>query len=118
MPEYRVHIIGSDGLFHSSTALDCADEDAAIERARHLVDGHDVELWRGDRKIAKFEHRACQKLSPLREQAAEALRRARRLPAGHARNDLRQLAIGLLWLEKRGFVATVEAGEVALQKIK
>jgi hypothetical protein len=59
-----------------------------------------------------------QKLSPLRRQAADALRRARRLPVGHARNDLRQLAIGLLWLEKRGFVATIEGGEVALQKMK
>jgi hypothetical protein len=40
--------------------------------------------------------------SPLREQAADALRRARKLPVGSDRNDLRQLAIGLLWLEKRG----------------
>jgi len=24
---------------------------------------------------------------------------------GHDRNDLRQLAVGLLWLEKRGYVA-------------
>ena len=44
-------------------------------------------------------------ISPIRRQAADALRRARRLPIGHQRNDLRQLAIGLLWLEKRGFVA-------------
>jgi hypothetical protein len=46
--------------------------------------------------------------SPLRRHAADALRRARKLPVGHDRNDLRQLAIGLRWLEKRGFVATPE----------
>jgi hypothetical protein len=46
--------------------------------------------------------------SPLRRQAADALRRARKLPVGHARNDLRQLALGLRWLEKRGFVAVVQ----------
>jgi hypothetical protein len=40
--------------------------------------------------------------SPLRERAADALRRARALPVGSDRNDLRQLAIGLLWLDKRG----------------
>lgn len=40
--------------------------------------------------------------SPLRRHAADALRRARELPVGHARNDLRQLAIGLLWLERGG----------------
>jgi hypothetical protein len=27
---------------------------------------------------------------------------ARQLPAGSGRNDLRQLVVGLLWLEKRG----------------
>jgi hypothetical protein len=44
--------------------------------------------------------------SPLRRQAADVLRRARKLPVGHDRNDLRQLAIGLLWLEKKGLQAT------------
>jgi hypothetical protein len=39
--------------------------------------------------------------SPLRRQAADALRRARTLPVGPDRNDLRQLAIGLRFLEKQ-----------------
>jgi hypothetical protein len=56
--------------------------------------------------------------SPIRRHAADALRRARRLPIGHARNDLRQLAIGLLWLERRGFIANAEDGELALSKVK
>ena len=56
--------------------------------------------------------------SPIRRHAADALLHARKLPIGHARNNLRQLAIGLLWLEKRGFVATVESGEIALNKTK
>lgn len=47
--------------------------------------------------------------TPLRLQAADALRRARRLPVGPGRNDLRQLAIGLLWLEKQGMAETVAA---------
>jgi hypothetical protein len=45
-------------------------------------------------------------ISPIRRHAADALRRARKLPVGHARNDLRQLALGLLWLEKKGPQAT------------
>lgn len=57
MPEYRVYIIGSDGHFQSSIALECTDDAAAIEQARHLVDGHDVELWERTRMIARFEHR-------------------------------------------------------------
>ena len=52
-------------------------------------------------------------IQPIRRQAADALRRARKLPIGHARNDLRQQAIGLLWLEKRGFVAVVEDRDTA-----
>jgi hypothetical protein len=56
------------------------------------------------------------KLSPIRYRAADALRRARLLPVGHARNDLRQLAMGLLWLERRGFVATVNDGNLDLRK--
>ena len=57
MSEYRVYIIGSDGHFQSSIPLDCADDDEAIERARQLVDGHDVELWQRARKIATLEHK-------------------------------------------------------------
>jgi hypothetical protein len=43
--------------------------------------------------------------SALEKQAADALRRARRLPVGAARNDLRQLAMGLLWLHGNGMDA-------------
>ena len=46
-------------------------------------------------------------LSALEKQAADALRRARRLPVGAARNDLRQLAMGLLWLHRNGMDALV-----------
>jgi hypothetical protein len=44
--------------------------------------------------------------SPLRKHAADALRQARKLPIGHERNDLRQLAMGLRWLEKKNLQAT------------
>jgi hypothetical protein len=40
--------------------------------------------------------------SPLERQVADVLRRARRLPIGGDRNDLRQLAVGLLWLHRKG----------------
>ena len=47
-------------------------------------------------------------LSALEKQAADALRRARKLPVGPARNDLRQLAMGLLWLERNGMDALIK----------
>jgi hypothetical protein len=53
--------------------------------------------------------------SPLRRHAADALRRARKLPIGHERNDLRQLGLGLLWLDKRNVdPATLHRLNVAL----
>ena len=52
MLDYRVYLIGSDGLFHNAVPLKCGDDDEAIEKARQLVDGHDVELWQLDRKVA------------------------------------------------------------------
>jgi hypothetical protein len=56
MPEYRVYIVGSDGHFQKAVPLECANDDAAKQQAEQLVDGHDVELWQLDRKIATFEH--------------------------------------------------------------
>jgi hypothetical protein len=38
----------------------------------------------------------------LRKRATQALRQARKLPVGPDRNDLRQLAVGLIWLRKKG----------------
>jgi hypothetical protein len=35
--------------------MDCVDDDAAIESAKHLIDGHDVELWLLDRPVARLE---------------------------------------------------------------
>jgi len=55
MPDYRVYIIGHDGHFMKSERLDCADDAAAIEAAKQLVDGHDIELWQRDRRIARLD---------------------------------------------------------------
>jgi len=54
--------------------------------------------------------------SPLELQAADALRRARRLPVGAQRNDLRQLAVGLLWLHRRGMDALVSERRAAFAR--
>ena len=55
MQEFRAYVIGSDGHIKLSIDLICADDDAAKERAKALVDGHDIELWQLDRKIAEFK---------------------------------------------------------------
>jgi hypothetical protein len=55
MQHYRVYVIGQDGHFIKSIDLSCADDSAAVESAKQLIDGHDLELWQGDRRIARFD---------------------------------------------------------------
>jgi hypothetical protein len=54
MAEYRAYTVGLDGHFIGSQALICADDAEAIEKAQRFVDGHDIELWSGDRLIIRL----------------------------------------------------------------
>jgi hypothetical protein len=56
MAGYRAYIIGTDGHFLRAVELVCPDDEIAKEYAKRLADGHDVELWQGDRKIETFKH--------------------------------------------------------------
>lgn len=55
--EYRAYLIGSDGHIVHRHDLDCDDDEAAKQEALLLVDGLDVELWDGARKIGTFTHK-------------------------------------------------------------
>jgi hypothetical protein len=55
--EYRAYIIGDDDHFTRAVDFSCQDDEAAKERAKQLVDGHDIELWQLGRKVATFRHR-------------------------------------------------------------
>ena len=57
MAEYRAYILAPDGRIMRPVDLECDDDDAAIKTAQQLVDGHDVELWQGSRKIETFRYR-------------------------------------------------------------
>ena len=57
MPEYRAYVIGSDGHFYRVVPLDCVDDAEAMEQAKQLLDGHDIELWQLDRKVARLDHK-------------------------------------------------------------
>ena len=60
MSHYRAHVVGRDGHFMKSVILDFADDGAAFESAKRLVDEHDIELWRRDRMITKFRRTTIQ----------------------------------------------------------
>jgi len=55
MQHYRVYFIGQGDHFIKSIDLSCADDSAAIESAKQLIDGHDLELWQRDRRVARFD---------------------------------------------------------------
>jgi hypothetical protein len=57
MPDYIAYIVDTDGRFVRAIQLLCPDDDTAKEYAWNLVDGHDVELWQGERQLATFEHK-------------------------------------------------------------
>jgi hypothetical protein len=56
MPIYKANTLESDGRFRNSIDLDLADDASAIGVAKRLtMNGYDVELWDGKRKIATFK---------------------------------------------------------------
>ncbi len=96
-----LNLPAADGAAFKSTELD--GEFIHIVDARSELDNHTKRQY-SDR----LERHVKRRLSALEEQAAHALRRARRLPVGAERNDLRQLAMGLLWLHRNGMDALVK----------
>jgi hypothetical protein len=55
MLEYRVYVIGEDDRILQRHDFLCATDDDATVWAKQLVDGHTVELWQANRRVATFE---------------------------------------------------------------
>jgi broad-specificity NMP kinase len=55
--EYRAYTIGIDGHFVGDEPLICDNDDDAVSKASSLVDGHDIELWSGERLVVLLKHR-------------------------------------------------------------
>jgi hypothetical protein len=55
--DYRLY--GLDGVNKVASAdwFEAADDDAAIDVAKKMMDGHDCELWQGRRFVTRIEHR-------------------------------------------------------------
>jgi hypothetical protein len=61
VPDYRAYILSRDGHIQSYEPMVCSDDGAAIAVAERLVDGHDVELWQGARKVTTLPHKPSDK---------------------------------------------------------
>jgi hypothetical protein len=55
MAEYRAYILTPDDHIIKGVDLFCPDDEAAKEKAKQLVNGHDVELWQLGRKVETFK---------------------------------------------------------------
>ena len=55
MSEYRIYVLGVDAQIIAAVKLERPNDDAAIESARELLDGHDIEIWQEARIVAKLK---------------------------------------------------------------
>jgi hypothetical protein len=53
--DYRAYTIGHDGHFRDCETLSCDEERDAIEWAKQLITDYAIELWCGERFVAKLE---------------------------------------------------------------
>ena len=51
---YYAFVIAQDGHIKDRITLLCDNDEKAKEQAKHLVDGHAVELWQEKRRLAVF----------------------------------------------------------------
>jgi hypothetical protein len=51
MPDYRAYKIKNDHVDGVPTIITCDSDQQAIDAAKALADGHDVELWEGARFV-------------------------------------------------------------------
>jgi hypothetical protein len=52
--EYRVYSVGTDGHFTESREMICRDDGEAVAKAKRLQDGHNVEVWSGNRFVIRL----------------------------------------------------------------
>ena len=57
MADYRLYGLDGVNKVASGEWFEAEDDQAAIEVATKMMDGHDCELWQGSRKIALIKSR-------------------------------------------------------------
>jgi hypothetical protein len=55
VPHYRIYSVDPEGHISAPPEIVvCADDQAAIQKAEQAVNGKGVELWEGERCVARF----------------------------------------------------------------
>ena len=55
MEEYRAYFVGHNGHFSGFEPIVYADDAAAIDKAKRLVNRHGIEIWSGARLVGRLE---------------------------------------------------------------
>jgi hypothetical protein len=55
MRAYLIYPLEDGHIHDSPTAVECEDDEAAIERARQLLEGRPLEVWESSRLIARLD---------------------------------------------------------------
>jgi hypothetical protein len=56
MPEYRLYAVTRDNHFNGAPAqITCESDEDAILKAQEMVNGHDIELWSGNRRVSRIK---------------------------------------------------------------
>lgn len=53
--EYRLYTLNSAGRISTAKVFESADDKEALEKAKAMVDGKPVELWRGPDFVGRLE---------------------------------------------------------------
>lgn len=56
MTAYRLYSLDGANKVASAQWFDADDDEKAVELARTMMDGHDIELWQGSRLVARIPH--------------------------------------------------------------
>jgi hypothetical protein len=65
MPHYRVYVVDEHSQLTAAVNVACTDDDAAIEHAKRLADGYEVEVWRLVAQV-KLDNRSHRPKRPRR----------------------------------------------------
>jgi len=52
---HRACVVGDDEHFIGFEPMICRDDEEAVAKAQRLVNGHDMELWSGERLVIRLE---------------------------------------------------------------
>jgi hypothetical protein len=56
MPHYVVYVFTRDNkIWNPPIVMTCDDDKEAVGQAEQLVDGNDIELWDGDRRVGRIK---------------------------------------------------------------